>query len=158
MTNLLQLLAALCTIWIGPLGPTYHQRIRQLGGERHLRRIEVGVNIAADVARVPPHVLAFVAHAESGLDPRRVSRTGAEGLMQLQPGTTHHSEWRAACRLEPGGCTQANLVVGARFLRRCWEICGAGWGQALGRYRGVGCVAREGEERLAAAARRWAKR
>lgn len=148
MTTLFTLLVQLCTIWLGANGPIYHVRIRQLGGERHLRRVEANVQTAADLSGVPASVLAVVAHAESGLDPQAVSRTGARGPMQLQPGTEHFKEWRRVCALQPDDCNASNYLIGARHLFECWKICGGGYEMAYGRYRGAGCRASARDRKL----------
>jgi hypothetical protein len=118
--------------------------------------MEANIQVAAELADVPPHVLAMLVWGESRFLETATSRLHAKGLLQLLPGTPHFREWRAVCRLDPDACSQANLIVGARFLRRCWEVCGAeSWAFAYARYRGLGCVPRRAERRLAATARVW---
>lgn len=155
MTSLYAFLVALATIAIGPHGPVFHRNVRELGGAAHLVRMEEAILLAAEAVDMPPHVLAAVVFAESGFDGRVRSRRGAAGLMQLLPGTPHHDEWRRVCRLSPEDCAAANLLIGARLLKYNWRVCGAGWSAAIARYRGLGCVPRKQEVRVAATARAW---
>lgn len=137
-------LVQLCTIWFGPRGPVLHKRIRQLGGEVYLHRVEENIVATEELTGVSRFLIAKLAHGESSLDRRRVNaETGASGLMQLKPNTPHWREWRRVCRLSPEDCTAANLLIGARYLRESWQICGAGWAEAVARYRGAGCLARD---------------
>lgn len=143
MTPLVVALVALCTIWVRHDGtPVLHKRVRALGGVVHLRRVAVNLESASELSGVPVHVLAALAHAESGLVPRATSSVGARGLLQLMPGTPHHREWRSICVLSPADCNAANLLIGARVLRRAWQVCGAGWANAVSKFRGAGCLPR----------------
>lgn len=158
MTSLFHLLQALTVVAITSHGPVYAPHIQRLGGEAHLRRMEANIQVAAELADVPPHVLAMLIWGESRLSPSARSRLGALGPTQLLPGTPMFREWRAVCRLDPESCTAANIIIGARFLKRCWQVCGSGYGAAIARYRGLGCHPRRQEVRLAATARAWSKR
>ena len=143
---ILRALVFLATIWTTPYGPILHVRVRRLGGERYLSRIAPHYEAASDLSGVPLHWLLTVSQAESGLDPNATSSVGARGLMQLLPGTQHYREWRQVCRADPEQCQAANLLIGARYLNECWRVCGAGYGEALARFRGAGCYARPAYE------------
>lgn len=142
MSALLAALIALCTIWQGPNGPVLHKRIRHLGGVAYLHKVEVNIDAVVAITGAPRFLVATLAHKESGFDPYARSSVGARGLLQLLPGTPHYREWRRVCTLSPADCNQANLLIGARELMWSWRICGAGWEEAVARYRGAGCVPR----------------
>ncbi|MGE3621768.1 MAG: lytic transglycosylase domain-containing protein [Acidimicrobiia bacterium] len=58
--------------WAGGTGDVPYADLFAAAGARH---------------GIPPALLAAVARAESGFDPRAVSRAGAQGLMQIMPAT-----------------------------------------------------------------------
>ncbi len=68
------------------------------------------IDSAARSAGVDPALVAAVAQAESGFNPRAQSGAGAKGLMQLMDGTARGLGVRDA--FDPG----QNLAGGARFL------------------------------------------
>jgi hypothetical protein len=69
------------------------------------------VNSASDQHRVDPDLIRSVIKAESGFNPRAVSRKGAQGLMQLMPSTASQLGVKDACA--PG----ENIEGGTRYLR-----------------------------------------
>lgn len=73
------------------------------------------VNTASARYRLDPDLVNSVIHAESGFDANAVSRKGAQGLMQLMPGTA--SRLGVANALDPS----ANLDGGTRYLRALLE-------------------------------------
>jgi soluble lytic murein transglycosylase-like protein len=84
------------------LGPDLFSRVRRYDSliERHSKMHELD----ADLVRA-------VIYAESGGDPRAVSRAGAAGLMQLMPATA--GELGVADRFDP----EQNIASGTRYLR-----------------------------------------
>jgi soluble lytic murein transglycosylase-like protein len=86
----------------------------------------------------PQLVLAVVA-VESNFEPRAVSPRGAQGLMQLMPGTAESLGVRDA--LDPA----ANLDAGARHLLSLLDFYRGDLRRALAAYNaGVGAVSRHG--------------
>jgi soluble lytic murein transglycosylase-like protein len=77
------------------------------------------VSEQAAETKVPSHLLMAVIRTESGGDPSAVSRVGAQGLMQLMPGTAQ--EYGVGNPFDPA----SNVAGGARYLR-----------DLLARYRG----------------------
>ncbi len=69
------------------------------------------VNEAGNRHQLDPDFLHSVVRAESGYNPRAVSRKGAQGLMQLMPATA--AELGVSDSFQPA----ANLEGGARYLR-----------------------------------------
>jgi soluble lytic murein transglycosylase-like protein len=73
------------------------------------------VNAASDRYRLDPDFVNSVIRAESGFNPRAVSRKGAQGLMQLMPETA--SQLGVANAFDP----QSNVEGGTRYLRELLE-------------------------------------
>ena len=97
------------------------------------------IRAAAARHRIDPDLLAAVVAVESGFRPDAVSPVGAQGLMQLMPGT--QSDLGVADPFDPA----VSLDAGARYLRSLADEFGtvlalaaynAGPG-AVRRYRGV---------------------
>ena len=73
------------------------------------------VNKASAAYRLDPDLVNSVIRAESGFNTRAVSRKGAQGLMQLMPGTA--GRLGVTNPLDP----QANVDGGTRYLRQLLE-------------------------------------
>src|SRR5579872_4959231 len=73
------------------------------------------VNIASGRYRLDPDLVNSVIKAESGFNVRAVSPKGAQGLMQLMPGTA--SQLGVPNAFDP----QANVEGGAKYLRELLE-------------------------------------
>jgi soluble lytic murein transglycosylase-like protein len=73
------------------------------------------VNSASAAYHLDPDLVNSVIHAESGFNSRAVSRKGAQGLMQLMPGTA--SKLGVANTFDP----QSNVTGGSRYLRELLE-------------------------------------
>lgn len=93
---------------------------------------------AASRYGLDPRLIHAVVQAESGYNPRAVSRAGARGLMQLMPET-----WQALGVTDPFDPAQ-NLNAGARYLRSMLDRFGT-LELALAAYNaGPGAVQRHG--------------
>jgi soluble lytic murein transglycosylase-like protein len=73
------------------------------------------VSAASDRYRLDPDLVNSVIRAESGFNPRAVSRKGAQGLMQLMPDTA--SKLGVPNAFDP----EANVDGGTRYLRELLE-------------------------------------
>jgi transglycosylase-like protein with SLT domain len=73
------------------------------------------INAVSSRHHLDPDLINSVIHAESGFNPRAVSRKGAQGLMQLMPQTASHLG--VANAFDPG----ANVEGGTRYLRELLE-------------------------------------
>jgi soluble lytic murein transglycosylase-like protein len=86
-----------------------------------------------------PSLIKAVALVESGFDPQAVSPKGAQGLMQLMPGTAQKYGVRDA--FDPG----ENLLAGAKHLRGLLDEFGGDLTLALAAYNaGSAAVRRHG--------------
>jgi len=75
-----------------------------------------------------PDLVNSVIHAESGFNPRAVSPKGAQGLMQLMPGTAN--QLGVTNPFDP----QANVEGGSRYLRNLMEHYHFDMAKALAAY------------------------
>src|SRR4030081_3518667 len=73
------------------------------------------INSASDRYRLDPDLVNSVIRAESGFNVRAVSRKGAQGLMQLMPGTA--SKLGVPNAFDP----EANIDGGTKYLRELLE-------------------------------------
>jgi cell wall-associated NlpC family hydrolase len=94
---------------------------------------------AAHDAGIPPALLKAVAKAESGFNPNATSPAGAQGMMQLMPGTAHGLG--VTNPLDP----MQSLEGGARYLRRQLDAFGWDMRKAVAAYNaGPAAVTRYG--------------
>ena len=98
--------------------------------------IEESIQDASALEGVSPTLLRAVIRVESNYDPDAISRTGAQGLMQLMPQTAQ--ALGVVCAFDP----RENVLAGTRYLRRQYERFG-NWPDALAAYNaGPGRVER----------------
>lgn len=91
---------------------------------------------AAEATGLPVALIDAVIRTESGYRPNAVSRTGAQGLMQLMPDTA--KEVGVSDAFDPG----QNIMGGARYLRKLYDRFGT-LEMAVAAYNaGPGAVAR----------------
>ena len=83
--------------------------------DRHAVDLNEAVNSASGRYRLDPDLVNSVIKAESGFNVRAVSPKGAQGLMQLMPGTA--SQLGVPNAFDP----QANIEGGTKYLRELLE-------------------------------------
>jgi cell wall-associated NlpC family hydrolase len=94
---------------------------------------------AATANNVPPALLKALARAESGFNPTAVSPAGAQGLVQLMPGTA------AGLGVTDPFDPRQNLMGGAKYLRQMLDRFGGDVEKALAGYNaGPGAVEKYG--------------
>lgn len=86
------------------------------------------INSASGKHQIDPDFISSVIHAESGFNPHAVSRKGAQGLMQLMPGTA--TQLGVANPFDPS----ANVEGGTRYLRELLERYNFDAAKALAAY------------------------
>ena len=103
-------------------GQAFSQSTREMGHPGHRRPWHVSsvdldevVNSASGRYRLDPDLVTSVIKAESGFNVRAVSPKGAQGLMQLMPGTA--SKLGVPDVFDP----QANVEGGTKYLRELLE-------------------------------------
>ncbi|RMG44769.1 MAG: lytic transglycosylase domain-containing protein [Acidobacteria bacterium] len=107
-------------------------------------RVEAGpfaetIARAAERYRLDPELLVAVALVESDLDPFALSDKGAQGIMQIMPGTAREMG------LDNAFDAAANIEAGARYLRRMLDRFNEDLDLALAAYNaGEGAVERYG--------------
>lgn len=111
------------------------------GGYRVLSRAEIDkfVDEMSAKHKVDPELIRAVITAESGYNPTATSRKGAQGLMQLMPGTAQQLGVRDAYN------PKQNIEAGVRYLRALLDKYDGDLDRALAAYNaGEGAVARAG--------------
>ena len=81
------------------------------GSPERFTRYDEAIHQAATLYQLPEELVRAVVMVESNYDPRAVSNTGAQGLMQLMPETASRMEVRDA--FDP----RENIFGGVRYLR-----------------------------------------
>jgi len=110
-------------------------------GYRLLSRVEIDkyVDEMSAKHKVDPELIRAVIVAESGYNPAATSRKGAQGLMQLMPGTAQQLGVRDAYN------PKQNIEAGVRYLRALLDKYDGDLDKALAAYNaGEGAVARAG--------------
>ena len=103
--------------------------------------IEKSIHVAARKYDLPPELLKGVIRAESNFQVRAVSQAGAQGLMQLMPGTAKELGVDNPFDIEQ------NIDGGARYLRKMLDKFGGDIKLALAAYNaGPGAVEKYGSQ------------
>jgi len=92
------------------------------------QKIDHSVSKAADKYDLPKSLIHGVIKAESDFQPRAVSADGAQGLMQLMPGTARDLGVRNAFDIDQ------NIDGGARYLRQMLDMFDGNLKKALAAY------------------------
>ncbi len=112
--------------------PGYTKRTDRSQYDRDIRRI-------ARRYKVEPSIIKAIIHVESDFDHQAVSKKGAQGLMQLMPGTSR--ELRVSNPFNP----RENIDGGTRYFRRILDSFKGDLTLSLAAYNaGPGLVARTG--------------
>ncbi len=90
--------------------------------------LDAVINGASDRTQIDPDLISSVIHAESGFNPHALSPKGAQGLMQLMPGTA--ANLGVGNAFDPG----ANVDGGTRYLRQLLELYNFDLVKALAAY------------------------
>jgi soluble lytic murein transglycosylase-like protein len=97
-----------------PLYKTF-SRINVSGMEANRKRYSPLIEAIARSSRLRPALLHAVVRAESAYDPKALSRSGAQGLMQLMPATADRygvkDSWNPAQNLDGGARYLHDLLV-----------------------------------------------
>jgi soluble lytic murein transglycosylase-like protein len=111
------------------------------------------INQAASDHGVEPGLIRSVIRTESAFNPRAVSPVGAQGLMQLMPGTA--AELGVTDPFDP----EQNIMAGTRYLRQLLDRYDGDLDHALAAYNwGMGNVDRHGLTRLPEETRNYLER
>ncbi|MDR1577865.1 MAG: lytic transglycosylase domain-containing protein [Deltaproteobacteria bacterium] len=118
-------------------------------GQNH-EKIDAIINNVAEAIGLDPSLIKAVVKTESNFNQKAVSRAGAQGLMQLMPGTA--KEMGVEDPFNP----LDNVWGGARYLKKMLDRQGGDLNQALAAYNwGPGNLARHGADRLPGETRKY---
>ncbi len=92
--------------------PRYRLYIRTGGikGKQYIKKYKPIIQKAAEQFDVDPHLIKAIIKAESYFDPNAISKSGAQGLMQLMPSTA--DDMRVNNPFDP----EENILGGTRYL------------------------------------------
>lgn len=111
------------------------------------------VRHAARRRHLPVSFVLALARAESGLEPHRISSTGAMGIMQLMPSTARQ------LGLDDPFDQAANITAGVRYLHRLWRRYGGDRCRVAAAYNsGPGAVPQTGSVLLRGETRAYVSR
>ncbi len=90
--------------------------------------LDAVINGASDRTQIDPDLISSVIHAESGFNPHALSPKGAQGLMQLMPGTA--ANLGVANAFDP----RSNVDGGTRYLKELLQLYNFDLVKALAAY------------------------
>lgn len=122
MSSLAMVILSLLTFGNGSLAP--HVRRQALPVQQWAEMRAEWVERASATSGVSSAIIVALAFHESAFKDHAHSPSGAEGLLQLLPGTPHFRSWMAVCSKEPYYCSAANLEAGAVALAKYRDRCG----------------------------------
>jgi len=112
----------------GTLLPTSRKGLSQIRSSANSHTIEKAIQDAAAQYQLSPKLIKGVIKAESDYDANAVSPAGAQGLMQLMPGTAKDLGVK-----NPFDIKQ-NIDGGVRYLKKMMDMFGGNVRQALSAY------------------------
>ncbi len=126
-----------------PNGAAFQAVLQQASAQQEKRgvkeEISQAIAVAAEKYRLPPALIMGVIQQESGFNPRATSWCGAQGLMQLMPGTAKNLGVTNSYDI------QQNIDGGAKYLRQMLDQFGGNVRFAIAAYNaGPGAVSKYG--------------
>jgi soluble lytic murein transglycosylase-like protein len=112
----------------GTLSLTSRKGLSQTRSSANSHKIERAIQAAAVQYQLPPKLIKGVIKAESDYDVNAVSPAGAQGLMQLMPGTARGLGVKNPFDI------QQNIDGGVRYLKKMMDMFGGNVRQALSAY------------------------
>ncbi len=110
------------------ISPTSGKDISKIRASANSHKIEKAIHDAAAQYQLPPKLIKGVIKAESNYDVNAVSPAGAQGLMQLMPGTARDLGVKNPFDIEQ------NIDGGVRYLKKMMDMFGGNVKQALSAY------------------------
>ncbi len=110
------------------LSPAFRKGLSRLRSSANSHKIEKAIQDAAIQYQLSPKLIKGVIKAESDYDVNAVSPAGAQGLMQLMPGTARDLGVKNPFDI------QQNIDGGVRYLKKMLDMFGGNVRQALSAY------------------------
>ncbi|HHH36631.1 MAG TPA: lytic transglycosylase domain-containing protein [Gammaproteobacteria bacterium] len=135
-------------VWLLDMSRRLQSRLPDPGERIGLLRL---IHQEATRAGLPPELVLAVIEVESNFDRWAISRSGAQGLMQVMPFWLQEIGHPEDNLLDP----RTNLRLGCAILRYYLDLEGGDLGRALARYNGSLGRTRYSRRVLDALSRRW---
>ncbi|MDO8644524.1 MAG: lytic transglycosylase domain-containing protein [bacterium] len=118
---------------------SFKSLFEKISGHNDKDQIEQSVNLASEKYNVPKELICAVIKQESNFNPKACSPVGAEGLMQLMPGTAKDLGVRNSFNI------RENVMGGTKYLRQLLDKFKGDLPKAVAAYNaGPGAVERAG--------------